>query len=113
MPLPTSCTATATALAIATTTKDEGDDWVTGQQLAVGAKDGWWWRLSRDIIFLQRVVAAMVEVFLELCSQFVSKIECVLKLERSQDEFCVCEWVAVKICLELRPPLSRPDLDQI
>jgi hypothetical protein len=50
------------ALTIATTTKFEGDIWATGQQLAAEGEDGFWQRISGDIIFLLRVVVAISEV---------------------------------------------------
>ncbi len=48
--------------------------------LMAAEEDGWWQRISGDIVYLQRMGAAIVELFFELCLQFVSKIECVPKL---------------------------------
>jgi hypothetical protein len=45
--MPTTITATATALA--TTTKVEGNVWVTRQLLAAVGQDGWWWRISLSL----------------------------------------------------------------
>jgi hypothetical protein len=48
-PLPPPTMVTATATALATTTKFEGDVWVTWQLLAVARKDGWWWQISSSL----------------------------------------------------------------
>jgi hypothetical protein len=58
MPLPHHChttaitIATATPLATTTATKVEGNIWVTGQWLAAGGEDGWWWRISLSLRML-------------------------------------------------------------
>ena len=54
---------------------------MTGQWLAAAGKDGWWRRISGDIIFLRRVVAAIVVELFGLCLQLLLIIENMLKFD--------------------------------